>query len=103
MQDIKMHLNLRDQQLKHVCVYNDYTQIAIAKPHGNCKSVIDVHTKMKMDFKHNNKDSHQSQRTKDERGKKGLQKQIQNNEVARKHNINNCFKCKWTKCSNLKT
>ena len=44
------------------------------------KYVIDKHTKKKKESRHNSKDSHQiTTEQREERGKKDLQKQIQNN------------------------
>ena len=70
------------------------------------KSVID--TQERKESKHNTKDSHQitmeeNKRTRKEQ--KELQKQIQNSEQKSNMylHINNCSKCKWTKCSNRKT
>ena len=74
----KMHLKLRDQQLK-TSTYKYklvYKNLMVTEKQ---KSIIDIHRKKKS--KHNTKNSQQIKReqNKGRMGKKDLQKQIQNN------------------------
>ena len=63
-----MHLKLRDQQLKTIMhMYRLLYQNLMVQT--NQKSIIDIHTKKKKEFKHNTKDSHQIIREENKRGK----------------------------------
>ena len=64
--------------VEYKCKVSIYREIAIQKPHGKHKTKIP--TKKKKKSKHNTKDSHQITRegNKRRKGKKDLQKQIQN-------------------------
>ena len=53
----KMHLKLRDQQLK-TSIYKHRVLHKILMVTTKQKSVIDIHTKKKNEPKHNTKDSH---------------------------------------------
>ena len=60
--------------------YSGLISLGFTKPHGNCKpkSIKNIHTKKKKECKYNTKDSHQIIREQ-KKGKKDLQKEIQNN------------------------
>ena len=74
-----MCLKLRDQQLK-TSMYKyrlPYKNLMVTTKQ---KSIIDIHTKKQKESKRDTKDHHQIRREENKRrGKKDLQKQIQNN------------------------
>ena len=76
----KMHLKLRDQQLKAIIYIYDCCKKNLMVT-TNQKSIIDIHTKKKKESKHNTKDS-PHQITREQKKKKGkkrtYKKQTQN-------------------------
>ena len=65
---VKMHLKLRDQQLKTIMyIYRLLYQNLMANANEN--SIIDIHTKKKKESKHNTNDSHQITREENKREK----------------------------------
>ena len=70
---LKMHLRLRDEQLKTILyIYRLlHENITVTT---NQKSTIDIHTKKKKESKHNTKDSHQITREGNKKGREEKQR-----------------------------
>ena len=76
-------------------------QVGRQRPCGNQKSIIDTQEK-KERYPNNTKASHQITMRKKRMEPKKTYK-INEKYGCKDINVNNYFKCKWTKCSNQKT